>query len=406
MSESRSRLGDFFANRQEVGHAGLPTMSVTMNDGIVHRHDLERRTESSLRPDQHLLVRRGDIAYNMMRMWQGACGLADADGLVSPAYVVLAPREGIDSRYAYHWFKSDRMIYLFWAYSHGLTEDRLRLYFDDFAEVPIEPPGLEEQRRIVAVLDTWYRAIDQTKRLIAAKRQRLDTLIKSIFASSLNLSVDLSAGWHRKPIGALAHVVGGGTPDTSNASLWNGSVLWCTPTDITSLPTRHISTTARTISDAGLRSSSATLLPEGSVVLCSRASVGICAVATAPMSTNQGFQSLVPQEGSDPHFLYYLARACERRIIRMAAGSTFLEISGRELSKLVVTAPGAIEQQRIGRQLAVLDDDIDLSAKQLDALRIQKLGLMQKLLTGEWRLDERFDAVALGCQPEVAGGVA
>src|SRR4051794_20697031 len=120
------RLGNFFDNRQEAGRVDMPVLSVTMNDSLVLRDGLDRRMESALRFDQHLLVRKGDIAYNMMRMWQGACGLATTDGVVSPAYVVLAPKPGIDSRFAYHWFKSDRMIYLFWAFSHGLTEDRLR----------------------------------------------------------------------------------------------------------------------------------------------------------------------------------------------------------------------------------------------------------------------------------------
>ena len=115
-------------------------------------------------------MRKGDIAYNMMRMWQGACGLATADGVVSPAYVVLAPKRGIDSRFAYHWFKSARMIYLFWAYSHGLTEDRLRLYFDEFAEIPIAPPPLEQQRRVAAVLNEWDHAIDRAERLVTANR--------------------------------------------------------------------------------------------------------------------------------------------------------------------------------------------------------------------------------------------
>jgi hypothetical protein len=169
-------LSDFFSNRKEPGRAGLPVMSVTMNDSLVLRDDLERRTESALRPDQHLLVRRGDIAYNMMRMWQGACGLATADCIVSPAYVVLAPKAGIDSRFAYHWFKSSRMIHLFWAYSHGLTEDRLRLYFDEFAEIPASPPPLEQQRRVVAVLDAWDQAIEQTERLIDTKRRRLNAM--------------------------------------------------------------------------------------------------------------------------------------------------------------------------------------------------------------------------------------
>ena len=78
-----THLGDFFSQRQEIGNPGLPLMSVTMNDSLVLRDDLDRRTESALRPDQHLLVKKGDIAYNMMRMWQGACGLASSDGIVS-----------------------------------------------------------------------------------------------------------------------------------------------------------------------------------------------------------------------------------------------------------------------------------------------------------------------------------
>src|SRR5258708_19031100 len=179
-------LGDYFSQRQEPGEVGLPVMSVTMNDSLVLRDDLERRMESALRPDQHLLVKKGDIAYNMMRMWQGACGLATTDGIVSPAYVVLAPKPSIDSRFAYHWFKSDRMIHLFWAYSHGLTEDRLRLYFDAFAEIPASPPSLEQQRRIVAVIDVWDLAIERAERLIAAKR-RLARWVLAWYATKFHI---------------------------------------------------------------------------------------------------------------------------------------------------------------------------------------------------------------------------
>src|SRR5260370_29745576 len=107
----------------------------------------------------------------MRGMGEGAWGLATADGIVSPAYVVLGSKPGIDSRFAYHWFKSARMIHLFWSYSHGLTEDRLRLYFDNFSEIPAVPPPIEQQRRIVEVLDAWDEAIDKTERLIEAKRQ-------------------------------------------------------------------------------------------------------------------------------------------------------------------------------------------------------------------------------------------
>ena len=186
MSKTRNQmgnhLGDFFKQRQDPGRAGLPVMSVTMNDSLVHRDEIERRLESALRPDQHLLVKEGDIAYNMMRMWQGACGLALHDGIVSPAYVVLEPKPCIDSRFAYHWFKSARMIYFFWAYSHGLTEDRLRLYFDNFCEIPASPPPIERQRQIAKLLDTWDRAILETEQLVEKRRRRKKALMQLLFA--------------------------------------------------------------------------------------------------------------------------------------------------------------------------------------------------------------------------------
>ena len=129
------RLGELFHLRKEPGVLGLPVFSVTMKDGLVKRDTLERKIDGNLAPNDHLLIRKGDIAYNMMRMWQGASGLATKDGIVSPAYVVVTPSDSIDPVFASYWFKSARMIHLFWAYSYGITGDRLRLYYKDFAKV-------------------------------------------------------------------------------------------------------------------------------------------------------------------------------------------------------------------------------------------------------------------------------
>src|SRR5258708_6961463 len=127
-----TKLGNVFKSRRERGRTGLPTLSVTLNDGLVLRESLERKTDTNLSPEEHLLVREGDIAYNMMRMWQGASGLARFDAMVSPAYVVLKSTKEIDPIFASYFFKSARMIHLFSAYSYGLTKDRLRVYFPDF----------------------------------------------------------------------------------------------------------------------------------------------------------------------------------------------------------------------------------------------------------------------------------
>jgi len=146
------RLGELFTERKERGQAGLPTFSVTMVDGLVDRDSLGRRVVSELTPDQHLLVRKGDIAYNMMRMWQGVFGLAPYDGIVSPAYVVLKPRPPIDSHFASYLFRHPATIRKFERYSQGLTGDRLRLYFDQFAKIPVDIPDVDTQRTIAESL--------------------------------------------------------------------------------------------------------------------------------------------------------------------------------------------------------------------------------------------------------------
>ena len=379
----RGTLGDFFSISREKGSEGLPTLSVTMYDGLVRRDSIDRKTDSELEDGAHLRVRPGDIAYNMMRMWQGASGLATEDGIVSPAYVVVRPKKTIDPLFASYWFKSERMIYLFWAYSYGLTNDRLRLYAKDFTQIPVELPALPEQRWIAEVLADFDRAIESTEALVAAKKRRKRALIDQVFAPSIDLDTPIPPGWTRVRCDKLANVVGGSTPDTTKSAYWGGSIPWCTPTDLTDLPSRYISTTARTLTQAGVSACSTSILPARSIVLCSRASVGESAINTVPMCTNQGFQSLVPKQEGDLYYLYYLMQGCKRRLVRFSAGSTFLEFPGRELAQMPIVVPSSAEREKVGRMFAALDDEIDLISARAIALREQRRGLMQRLLSGD-----------------------
>ena len=147
-------------------------------------------------------MRKGDLAYNMMRMWQGASGLAGQDGIVSPAYVVVTPDDMIDPTFASYWFKSDRMIHLFWAYSYGITGDRLRLYYKDFARIPVTLPPKSEQVRIGRILAAADRVIARTKDLIAAKRRLKEGLDQQLLGGRFRLSGS-DGTWTEHPLGAL-----------------------------------------------------------------------------------------------------------------------------------------------------------------------------------------------------------
>ena len=125
--------GDAFKNSRAKGAAGLPIYSVTMDRGLVRRDSMDRHMAADAADGQNLRAQRGDVVYNMMRMWQGAVGLAPEECMVSPAYVVLSPKKHTSAQFFDQWFKGKRMLYLLGAYSHGITSDRLRLYADDFA---------------------------------------------------------------------------------------------------------------------------------------------------------------------------------------------------------------------------------------------------------------------------------
>lgn len=188
-SRPQSKLGRLFEQKKAKGTKNLPTYSVTMYDGLVLRDSLERKNETSLRPDQHLLIEKNDIAYNMMRMWQGASGLAPESGLVSPAYVVLRSLGDVDPLFASYWFKTPRVVKKFQDYSHGLTKDRLRLYYKDFASIALPVPPLELQRKIARTLSACDRELDYLCRKVDLLKQQKKGLMQQLLTGQIRVKL-------------------------------------------------------------------------------------------------------------------------------------------------------------------------------------------------------------------------
>ena len=132
-------------------------------------------------------------------------------------------------------------------------------------------------------------------------------------------------GWARATLGDIMEIKNGATPSTRNSSYWDGPIPWCTPTDITDTVGKYLWETRRNITVEGLTSCAATLLPEGAILLCSRATIGQTRIAALPVCTNQGFKSLVCKEGICNEYLYYLIVTLKSQFIKRATGSTFLE---------------------------------------------------------------------------------
>ena len=168
------RNGRLFSQRNETGFGELPILEVSLKTGVRVR-DMENLKRKQVMSDREKYKRaaQGDIAYNMMRMWQGAVGIAPVDGLVSPAYVVVRPFPLVDCRYFTYLFRTTLYMNEVDAYSRGIVKDRNRLYWQDFKRMPSVVPPVEEQRYIARFLD-WNTA--QINKFIRNKRRLIELL--------------------------------------------------------------------------------------------------------------------------------------------------------------------------------------------------------------------------------------
>ena len=182
--------------------------------------------------------------------------------------------------------------------------------------------------------------------------------------------------WMIQTINDLATVIGGGTPDTTIKSYWDGNIQWFTPSEIGK--SKYVNLSSRTITEEGLNNSSAKLLPSYTILLSSRATVGECSITLQECATNQGFQSLIAKN-CDIDFLYYLIQTKKKDLIRKACGSTFLEISATEVRKIRTKVPSNAEQKKIGALLSLVDKRIEVQNKIIEDLKKLKSAIVDKL---------------------------
>ena len=169
------------------------------------------------------------------------------------------------------------------------------------------------------------------------------------------------AEWIECKISDIGTVIGGATPSTKKPENYeNGTIAWITPKDLSTFTGRYIQRGERNITEIGLKSCSTQLLPKDTVLFSSRAPIGYVAIAANEVCTNQGFKSVVPNENTDPLFLYYLLKYNKDKIEGMGSGTTFKEVSGNTMKNIVVSVPTDKKvQKRISSMLGSIDDKIE-----------------------------------------------
>ena len=184
--------------------------------------------------------------------------------------------------------------------------------------------------------------------------------------------------WEQRKLGEIAKVIGGGTPSTKNSDYWNGNINWYSPTEIGK--SNYIFTSKKKITKLGLENSSAKILPgKHTILFTSRAGIGNMAIMQTDGCTNQGFQSWVIDNNTNIYFLYSLGSDLKKEAIRKASGSTFLEISNKEVKKIPLSIPSKHEQDKLGKLFLVLDNLLSLQQRKLELLSIIKKTIIKHL---------------------------
>ncbi|WP_148052229.1 restriction endonuclease subunit S [Atlantibacter hermannii] len=188
---------------------------------------------------------------------------------------------------------------------------------------------------------------------------------------------ELPKGWEWVTLATIGEIVGGGTPTSDNPHYWSPEgIKWLTPADLNGLKGKYISSGARDITIDGLSNSSAKLMPKGTVLFSSRAPIGYVAISNNELSTNQGFKSCVPYIKESAEYIYYFLLSAAKKIDEMASGTTFKEVSGAVVSKVLLPFPPLNEQLKI---VEVADDLMSL-CDQLEQQSLTSLDAHQQLV--------------------------
>lgn len=250
--------------------------------------------------------------------------------------------------------------------------------------IPVSCTTLEEQTKIGNFFRELETNITLHQRQCEALKKQKQFFLQNMFPKE-GESVPrirfngFTEPWEQRKLGDLAEIVGGGTPSTSKDEYWDGEIDWYAPAEIANQI--YVESSERKITSEGLNNSSAKMLPVGTVLFTSRAGIGKMAILRKEACTNQGFQSIVPHVNElDSYFIFSRSEELKRYGETVGAGSTFVEVSGKQMSAMPLMMPPTIDEQRkIGEYFSSLDNLITLHQRQYEQLVSLKKYLLSKM---------------------------
>ncbi|MBA4496399.1 restriction endonuclease subunit S [Paenactinomyces guangxiensis] len=374
---------------------------VTVKDLVHHKisSSQEYITEKAIQNSATNLIPKGNVII-ATRMAVGKAFINEVDVAINQDLKALIPNKNIiETKFLLYFLmnKSEEIEKM----GTGTTVKGIRL--EQLKKIRINVPSLPEQRKIAAILTSVDDAIEKTEAIIKQTEKAKKGLMQQLLTKGIGHTEfkqteigEIPEAWGVELLDNVATRKSGHTPNKKINNYWNGSIPWISLKDTQKLDNRYIRETTDYTTNAGIKNSSAVLLPAGTVVISRDATVGKVGIMGVKMATSQHFINYICGQTIDSRFLYYYLLSCRSIFKRIAAGNTIKTIGLPFFKEFKIALPPINEQRQISKILWAVDDRIEYEKKYLEQLGVLKKALMQSLLTGKVRVkvDENAEVTA------------
>ncbi len=404
-------LGEIYKERKLAGDPKLPILTVSIHsgvsDGALNEDELGKKVKRIEDKTQYKTAKAGDLVYNMMRAWQGAIGVARSDGLVSPAYIVAKPEREVFPLFMDYYMKQPLMVNMIHRQSYGVTDFRLRLYWDSFAQIQISLPPIAEQKRIVEILSTQDKIIEllekKVEQLQLMKKNYMQRMFPQPGRNKPEIRFpDFSDPWEQFKLGDVFDFLQNNTLSRADLTAETGVAKNVHYGDVLIKFGEYLDASSSSLpyipSQQIVDKFKGSLLQDGDVIMADTAeddAVGKC----TEIEGLQGFPTisglhtipLRPKEKFAPGYLgYYMnSSSYHDQLLPLMQGIKVTSVSKDAIRNTDISYPADInEQAEISGFFIRLDNLITLHRRKRDEEIRKKQALMQLLLTGIVRVIE------------------
>lgn len=357
---------------------GTPIVTVEhLGNKMFSEQNLPRVSNTDKNRLKKYVLKQGDIVFSRVGSVD-RCSYVDQkhDGwMFSGRCLRVHPTSEIDSEYLYYYFCLEETKQFVRNIAVGATMPSINTKL--LGEVVVTFPELEQQKRISGILSAIDSKIEVNQKINDNLEQQAATYFQELFINNAN------PVWQISTISDLGTVVGGSTPSKTKPEYYtNNGIAWITPKDLSINKSKFISHGENDITELGLKNSSATVMPKGTVLFSSRAPIGYIAIASNEVTTNQGFKSVIPYSEIGTAFVYFFLKHSLPVIESAASGSTFKEISGSAMKNIPAIIPDRNTLDQFNSFCAPIFAQQKILEEQNHSLAMLRDSLLPKLMSG------------------------